>query len=104
VRLGLAPPSVAEDAAAAASGGNGGGGAAARFSAIYAVGDNPAADVRGANTAGPPWVSVLVRTGVFEGREANSATDPAHIVVDDVAAAVEAARHRERLARWHSMR
>ncbi len=33
------------------------------FSGIFAVGDNPAADVRGANLAGPPWVSVLVRTG-----------------------------------------
>lgn len=35
------------------------------FGAIYAVGDNPAADVRGANAAGSPWVSVLVtKTGV----------------------------------------
>ena len=33
------------------------------FSGIFAVGDNPAADVRGANAAGPPWVSCLVRTG-----------------------------------------
>lgn len=38
-------------------------GAALPFSAIYAVGDNPAADVRGANAAGAPWVSVLVHTG-----------------------------------------
>ena len=94
IDLGLAPPSAAE----------GPGGAAALFSGIYAVGDNPAADVRGANARGPPWVSVLVRTGVFEGREANSATDPAHVVVDDVAAAVAAAQHRTRLARWHAMR
>ncbi|KAI8467209.1 MAG: HAD-superfamily hydrolase [Monoraphidium minutum] len=95
VGLGLAPPSAAEDPASAAR---------ALFSAIYAVGDNPAADVRGANSRGPPWVSVLVRTGVFEGREANSAADPAHAVVDDAAAAVEAARHRARAAVWHSMR
>eukprot|EP00955_Chlamydomonas_euryale_P022865 241654-Chlamydomonas_euryale.AAC.1 len=33
------------------------------LSGIYAVGDNPAADVRGANAAGSPWVSVLVQTG-----------------------------------------
>lgn len=33
------------------------------FSSIFAVGDNPAADVRGANARGPPWVSVLVQTG-----------------------------------------
>lgn len=37
------------------------------FSGIYAVGDNPAADVRGANQAGGPWVSVLVRTGASVG-------------------------------------
>ncbi len=44
------------------------------------VGDNPAADVRGANRAGPPWVSVLVRTGVFSGQPgSNSAEDPAQV-------------------------
>jgi ribonucleotide monophosphatase NagD (HAD superfamily) len=73
------------------------------FSAIWAVGDNPAADVRGANTAGAPWVSVLVRTGVFQGG-ANSRSDPAALVVDDVDAAVTAALHRSREAKWHSMR
>lgn len=77
--------------------------AASMFSAIYAVGDNPAADIRGANLAGPPWVSMLVRTGVFaEG--SNSSTDPAHVVVTDVLAAVRAALHRTRNNRWHSMR
>lgn len=75
------------------------------FSAIFAVGDNPAADVRGANSAGHPWVSVLVRTGVFAGPPgANDPHDPAALVVEDVAAAVEAALHRTRHARWHSMR
>jgi hypothetical protein len=79
--------------------------AASLFSGIYAVGDNPAADVRGANTAGTPWVSVLVRTGVWQGRGAkNSDTDPAHVVVHDVLGAVQAGLHRTRLARWHSMR
>ena len=44
------------------------------------VGDNPAADVRGANRAGPPWVSVLVRTGVFNGPPgSNSEEDPAQV-------------------------
>jgi hypothetical protein len=75
------------------------------FSVIYAVGDNPAADVRGANSAGQPWVSVLVRTGVFQGPPAsNSLSDPAHIVVEDVLGAVQAAFHRSRSQRWHSMR
>ncbi|PSC67257.1 HAD-superfamily subfamily IIA hydrolase [Micractinium conductrix] len=45
------------------------------FSGIYAVGDNPAADVRGANAAGAPWVSCLVtKTGVAR---ANCSADPA---------------------------
>jgi ribonucleotide monophosphatase NagD (HAD superfamily) len=74
------------------------------LSAIFAIGDNPAADVRGANAAGPPWVSVLVRTGVFAGPGANCNVDPAHIVMDDVDHAVDAALHRARSARWHSMR
>eukprot|EP00878_Enallax_costatus_P027545 GHUV01029672.1.p1 GENE.GHUV01029672.1~~GHUV01029672.1.p1 ORF type:complete len:256 (+),score=92.69 GHUV01029672.1:727-1494(+) len=73
------------------------------LSAIFAVGDNPAADIRGANQAGPPWVSVLVRTGVFtEGL--NSKSDPAHVVVTDVLAAVQAGLHGARTSRWHSMR
>ncbi|KAJ1833754.1 hypothetical protein LPJ63_002513 [Coemansia sp. RSA 2711] len=51
---------------------------------VYAVGDNPAADIAGANAAG--WTSVLVRTGVFSG--ANDATHPAAMVVDHVGEAV----------------
>ncbi|KAG2444358.1 hypothetical protein HXX76_001114 [Chlamydomonas incerta] len=74
------------------------------FSAIYGVGDNPAADVRGANQAGAPWVSVLVRTGVFQGPGPNCDIDTARIAVDDVAAGVEAALHHTRSLRWHSMR
>eukprot|EP00887_Chlorella_sp_A99_P002473 scaffold10.g2473.t1 len=72
------------------------------FSAIYAIGDNPYSDVAGANAAGEPWVSVLVtKTGVA--RE-NSRVHPAQVVVDDVDAAVQAAVHRSRSLRWHSMR
>ncbi|EFJ47060.1 hypothetical protein VOLCADRAFT_92466 [Volvox carteri f. nagariensis] len=74
------------------------------FSGIYAVGDNPAADVRGANQAGAPWVSVLVRTGVFQGPGPNCDVDTARVAVDDVAAAVDAAMHHTRSLRWHSMR
>jgi HAD superfamily hydrolase (TIGR01456 family) len=62
---------------------------------VYMVGDNPAADVRGANAAGAPWVSVLVRSGVFAGG-ANCAVDPAHLVVHDVEEAVEVVLERER--------
>ena len=41
--------------------------------------------------AGPPWQSILVRTGVFSGRTNNSAEHPADLVVNDVEEAVEAA-------------
>ncbi|KAJ1722803.1 hypothetical protein LPJ53_002817 [Coemansia erecta] len=54
---------------------------------IYAVGDNPAADIKGANAAG--WTSVLVRTGVFAGPPgSNDAVNPAAAVVDHVEDAV----------------
>ncbi|KAG1046649.1 hypothetical protein G6F46_007586 [Rhizopus delemar] len=53
---------------------------------IYAVGDNPAADIKGANAYG--WTSVLVRTGVFTGK-GNSSQYPAHIVCENVEEAVE---------------
>lgn len=74
------------------------------FSSIYAVGDNPAADVRGANRAGRPWVSVLVKTGVFQGPGPNCPVDGAVLVVEDVSAAVEAGLHHSRALRWHAMR
>ena len=54
--------------------------------------------------AGAPWVSILVKTGVFRGPGANSDSDPADIVVDHVADAVQAALHRNRYTRWHSLR
>ena len=44
-------------------------------------------------------------SGVFQGPQgSNCPQDPAHIVVSDVAAAVEAALHRSRSSLWHSMR
>ena len=65
---------------------------------FYGIGDNPRADIRGANDAGDAWTSVLVRTGVFdhagEGK-ANDETDPADIVCDDVERAVEQILRRE---------
>ncbi|GAB0489990.1 hypothetical protein MMPV_001217 [Pyropia vietnamensis] len=51
--------------------------------AIYAVGDNPASDVAGANGAGGVWRSVLVRTGNWGGAD-NDVVHPAHHVVNDV--------------------
>lgn len=64
--LGLCPPALtASDRPAAGEAGSGPGRPPLPFSGIYAVGDNPAADVRGSNLAGPPWVSCLVRTGAW---------------------------------------
>lgn len=56
----------------------------------FGIGDNPKADIRGANNAGNAWSSVLVRTGVFSSTEANDEVDPADFVADDVFDAVEA--------------
>jgi len=77
------------------------------FGAIYAVGDNPKADIAGALQAqgrGRPYVAMLVKTGVFSGDKANDEEFPADVVVEDVDAAVQAALHRTRSMRWHSMR
>lgn len=45
----------------------------------YAIGDNPASDIEGANGAG--WESILVQTGVFK---ADQGHHPAKHVVHDV--------------------
>lgn len=53
------------------------------------VGDNPLVDIRGANRAGSPWKSMLVRTGVFSGQQgANSREEAAHVVCEHVNDAV----------------
>jgi ribonucleotide monophosphatase NagD (HAD superfamily) len=53
---------------------------------IYAVGDNPASDIRGAVLAGPPWYGVLTRSGVF--RDGDDSAN-AHRIVDNVAEAID---------------
>lgn len=61
---------------------------------VYAIGDNPRSDVRGARNAAAAdpavrWVPVLTRTGCFQGPPGtNDPDDPADIVVADVAEAV----------------
>lgn len=75
------------------------------FGAVYAVGDNPASDIAGARAAGLPWTSILVRTGIFRRPPGeNDPNHPADFVVQDVLQAVDAALHRTRHAKWHSMR
>lgn len=59
-------------------------------SQCFGIGDNPKSDIRGANHAGSHWRSVLVRTGVFQGKEGdNDPQDPADFVVQDVLEAVQ---------------
>ncbi len=55
---------------------------------FYGVGDNPLSDICGANSAGPNWRSILVRTGIFQG-EGNDDINPADHVVTDVEEAVD---------------
>lgn len=59
---------------------------------IYAVGDNPSSDVRGANQRGGPWRSVLVRTGNFSPTDSLNGlpeTDQPSVIVDNVLDAVQ---------------
>ena len=60
------------------AGGVGGGGGT-----LYMVGDNPLTDIKGANAAG--WVSVLVRTGMYQDGDDHTAD----VVVDTVTEAVD---------------
>lgn len=50
------------------------------------MGDNPRADIRGANNIG--WYSFLTRTGIHQGED-NDPNDPATFVVDNFHEAVE---------------
>lgn len=50
----------------------------------YAIGDNPASDIEGANGAG--WESILVQTGVFK---ADQGHHPAKHIVHDVKEALQ---------------
>lgn len=50
---------------------------------IFAIGDNPLSDIKGANAAGSIWRSILVRTGCFKGGD-NDVHNPAHYVTQDL--------------------
>ena len=59
---------------------------------IYAIGDNPASDIAGANGFGHPFQSVLVHTGMFDPVTAKSDNDishPASITAVDVSQAID---------------
>ncbi|MCJ1403922.1 hypothetical protein MMC11_007145 [Xylographa trunciseda] len=65
--------------------------AGGRLKTVYMVGDNPASDIQGANGFASPqgtaWRSILVRSGVYDGKAAPSAEPDA--VVDGVWEAVQ---------------
>ena len=85
------PPSLLEPNTEDGSGSGGSDGARphAAFDRLYHIGDNPAADMRGALNAGDPWRGILVRTGVFRGAPGTNDRDhPGAAVVDGVADAV----------------
>ncbi|XBI70952.1 hypothetical protein VPH35_065306 [Triticum aestivum] len=65
-----------------------------QFSTIYMIGDNPKVDINGVLKAGPPWSSVLTRTGVFRGND-NDPKFPADLVVDTVDDAISCILEKE---------
>lgn len=72
----------------------------AHLRAVYMIGDNPESDIRGANDFESPngtsWVSVLVRTGVWDAvRSGGKVAHKPAVIVDDVKAAVEWALKKE---------
>ena len=69
---------------------------------VYMIGDNPESDIRGANEFcpedGTEWVSILVRTGVWQPTEAQK--EPRYkpaVIVDDVVDAIVWALRNEGL-------
>ncbi len=58
------------------------------------IGDNPNVDIKGANDSG--LISILVRTGVFSGKD-NHEKYPAKYVVDDVGEAVKLIEDLEKI-------
>eukprot|EP00475_Leptophrys_vorax_P028206 TRINITY_DN4071_c0_g1_i3.p1 TRINITY_DN4071_c0_g1~~TRINITY_DN4071_c0_g1_i3.p1 ORF type:complete len:166 (-),score=41.57 TRINITY_DN4071_c0_g1_i3:103-600(-) len=51
---------------------------------IYAIGDNPVTDIKGANGAGGRWRSMLVKTGMWTGNVAELDTNRPHYICEDV--------------------
>lgn len=60
----------------------------------YMIGDNPTVDIQGANNSG--FISILVRTGVFDGKD-NHEKYPAKYVVDNVGEAVKLIEQLEKI-------
>ena len=74
-------------------------GASAELERVYMLGDNPASDIRGANDYRSPnskteWMSILLRSGVFDETEGPPAYEP-RVIKDGVSEGVEWALRRE---------
>ena len=63
---------------------------------LYMIGDNPAADIRGANNAGDKWTSILVLSGMTSAPVAGGGSDEPDVVAPNVEAAVAEILKRER--------
>lgn len=59
-----------------------------KVNVLYMIGDNPTVDIYGVHQAGPPWFSILTRTGCFK-MEGNHECFPADLVVNTVEDAVD---------------
>jgi HAD superfamily hydrolase (TIGR01456 family) len=66
-----------------------------KISTVYAIGDNPASDICGANEMG--WFSILVRTGVWQSEEENDRQYPAAHVCPSVVEAIDFIFERQKL-------
>jgi ribonucleotide monophosphatase NagD (HAD superfamily) len=73
-----------------------------RLKKVYMIGDNPESDIRGANTFDSPtgveWISLLVKTGVYKGRNGSRPSWQPRDIVDDVKTAVQYALRENN---WH---
>lgn len=61
---------------------------------IYAIGDNPLSDIKGANDAGEKWYSILVLSGVHSKPE-NHPEYPAKFICSDISEAIEHILNKE---------
>ena len=64
---------------------------------FYMIGDNPHADIKGGNEN--ECVSILVRTGVWNGG-VNDEENPAHFVVNDIVEAYKLILEKENLSEF----
>ncbi|KAK7750413.1 hypothetical protein SLS62_007601 [Diatrype stigma] len=92
--LAAVPPPKGEEGAGAGAGARG------PLHRVYMVGDNPESDIRGANDyrsrdGRTEWVSVLVRTGVWDEARDGEPRQKPKMIADDVRAAVRWALERE---------